>query len=68
MVNYLSQYISNMSEITAPLRTLLKKDIQWSWHNEHQKALERIKKVLTSSPVLHFYDIDMARNPIQYAV
>ncbi|CAB3985329.1 Hypothetical predicted protein [Paramuricea clavata] len=58
MVNYLSQYIPNMSEITAPLRTLLKKDIQWSWHNEHQKALERIKKVLTSSPVLHFYDID----------
>ncbi|CAB3978563.1 retrotransposon-like family member retr-1 [Paramuricea clavata] len=47
-----------MSEITAPLRTLLKKDIQWSWHNEHQKALERIKKVLTSSPVLHFYDIN----------
>ncbi|CAB3991932.1 Transposon Tf2-6 poly [Paramuricea clavata] len=58
MVNYLSQYIPNMSEITAPLRTLLKKDIQWSWHNEHQKALERIKKVHTSSPVLHFYDID----------
>ncbi|CAB4032778.1 Hypothetical predicted protein [Paramuricea clavata] len=43
MVNYLSQYIPNMSEITAPQRTLLKKDIQWSWHNQYQKALERIK-------------------------
>ena len=59
MVNYLSQYIPNMSKITAPLRSLLKKDIHWSWHDEHQKALERIQKVLTSSPVLvvlHFYD------------
>ena len=28
MVNYLSQYIPNMSEITAPLRSLLKKDVQ----------------------------------------
>ena len=56
MVNYLSQYIPNMSKITAPLRGLLKKDIHWSWHDEHQKALERIQKVLTSSPVLHFYD------------
>ena len=58
MVNYLSQYIPNMSEITAPLRSLLKKDIHWSWHDEHQKALKRIQKVLTSSPVLHFYDIN----------
>ena len=56
MVNYLSQYIPNMSKITAPLRSLLRKDIHWSWHDEHQKGLERIQKVLTSSPVLHFYD------------
>ena len=37
MVIYLSQYISNTSEITAPLRSLLKNDVQWSWHDEHQK-------------------------------
>ena len=47
-----------MSEITAPLRSLLKKDIQWSWHNEHQESLEKIQKILTSSPVLNFYDIN----------
>ena len=58
MVNYLSQYIPNMFEITAPLRSLLKKDIQWSWHDEHQKSLQRIQKVLTNSPVLNFYDIN----------
>ena len=47
-----------MFEITAPLRSLLKKDIHWSWHDEHQKALKRIQIVLTSSPFLHFYDIN----------
>lgn len=36
MVDYLSQYIRNMSEITAPLRSLLKDDVQWSWHDEHR--------------------------------
>ena len=57
MVNYLSQYIPNMSEITAPLRSRLKKDVQWSWHDEHRKSLERIQQVLTSNPVL--------ANPVQ---
>ena len=58
MLNYLSQYIPNMSEITAPLHRLLKKDIQWYWHNEHQESLEKIPKIVTSSPVLNFYDIN----------
>ena len=58
MVNYLSQYIPNMTEITAPLRSLLQKDVQWSWHDEHRKSLERIQQVLTSNPVLQFYDIN----------
>ena len=46
MVNYLSQCIPNMSEITAPLRSLLKKDVQWSWHDGH------------GTPVLQLYDIN----------
>ena len=58
MVNYLSECIPNMSEITTPLRSLLRKDVQWSWHDEHRKSLERIQQVLTSNPVLQFYDIN----------
>lgn len=57
MVNYLSQYIPNMSEITSPLRALLKKDIQWTWYHEQQEALEKVKRALTSSPVLQFFDV-----------
>ena len=58
MVNYPSQYIPNMSEITAPLRSLLKKQAQWSWYDEHDRSLAKIKEALTSSPVLRFFDVN----------
>ena len=49
MDNYLSQYIPNMSEITAPLHSLLKKETQWSWYDEHDNSLAKIKEVLTTT-------------------
>ena len=58
MVKYLSQFIPNESEITAPLRGLLKEDAEWSWHPEHFEAIEKLKTVLTSSPVLQYYDVN----------
>ena len=58
MVNYLSSFIPNLSEITAPLRALLKKDVRWVWYHEHDQSLEKLKKCLTSKPVLKFYDVN----------
>ena len=46
MVNYLSSFIPYVSEVTALLRTLLKKDVQWQWYHEHDQSLEQIKKSL----------------------
>lgn len=56
-INFLSPFIPNMSELTAPLRELLKKDIVFIWKEEHDEAMDKIKKVLTSNPVLSFYDV-----------
>ncbi|XP_032238886.2 uncharacterized protein K02A2.6-like [Nematostella vectensis] len=58
MVNYLSQYIPIMSEITAPLRSLLKRNAQWVWYDEHKQAVDKIKEALTNSPVLRYFDIN----------
>ena len=58
MVKYLAQDIPNESDITSPLRELLKEDTQWIWQPEHEKALQQIKEVLTSQPVLRFYDVE----------
>ena len=58
MTKYLSQYIPNESIITAPLRALLKKNAKWVWSNEHSTAITELKRLLVSSPVLAFYDVD----------
>lgn len=58
MVNYLSQYIPNMSEITAPLRNLLKKNMQWVWYDEHRSAIDKLKHALTNTPVLQYFNQD----------
>ena len=50
-------HIPNESAITEPLRELLKKDAEWAWHPEHDKAIENLKAVLTNKPVLAFFDV-----------
>ena len=59
MINYLAKYIPNMSELTAPLRSLLKCDVPWAWFPEHDTALTKLKSVLSSAPVLRFYDTNL---------
>ena len=55
MIKYLAQYIPNESAITEPLRELLKKDAEWAWHPEHDKAIENLKAAFTNKPVLAFF-------------
>ena len=56
MVNYLGKFINNLSELTAPLRTLLVKDSVWSLDEPQAAAINRLKEVLTTAPVLNFYN------------
>ena len=56
MVNYLGKFINNLSELTAPLRTLLLKDSVWSLDEPQIAAINRLKEVLTTAPVLTFYN------------
>ena len=58
MINYLGQFIPNLSDVVAPLRSLLKKEVQWSWYPEHDLALEQVKSLLTTSPLLKFFDVN----------
>ena len=55
-LNFLHKFIPNMSELTAPLRSLLVKGVEFSWSFEQEGAMKKIISVLTSSPVLGFYD------------
>ncbi len=56
MVNFFSKFIPGQSSITDPLRQLLKKDSVWDWSHEHTGAVEQLKQILSSQPVLKFFD------------
>ena len=56
MINFLSAHIPNVSTITAPLRSLLKSDILFTWGPEQTNALTKIKEILSTAPVLSYFD------------
>ena len=49
-------FIPDMSTTMGPIRQLLKKDVEFQWLPEHQQAVDKIKQVLSSEPVLRFFD------------
>ena len=56
MTNYLCKFIHNYSEITNPLREILKKEITWIFEEQQEQAISELKKIITSNQVLKFYD------------
>ena len=62
LVTYMSRFIPNMSNRTSVLRSLLEKDADWQWLPEHGKAWHGIKHILSSYPVLEYYD---ERKPVK---
>lgn len=57
MVNYLGKFLPDLSSVLHPLNELLKKDSAWLWDTQQQQAFSKIKAVLSSAPVLAFYDV-----------
>ena len=39
-----------------PIRRLANKDVEWQWGKVQDDALKQVKKLVTSSPVLTYYD------------
>ena len=56
MVGFLACYIPNVSQILAPLRQLTQAKIDWYWSPQCGAAFKQIQHLLTTAPVLKFYD------------
>lgn len=56
MFNYVSKYIPNYSQLSEPLRQLVKNDILFSWNEHCDEAFNKLKDKLTKAPVLGFYN------------
>ncbi|KAF1321798.1 reverse transcriptase, partial [Globisporangium splendens] len=56
LANYLHKYTRNYAALVQPLTSLLKKDNEWEWSEEHQAAFAEAKKSLREAPVLALAD------------
>lgn len=55
---YLSKFIKNFSNLTAPMRELLEKKKTFDWGNTQQHSLDSLKEAITKPPVLKLYDVN----------
>ena len=56
MVTYLTRFAPNLAEITAPMRSLLKTKTEYIWDTPQEGSFNKVKQVLTKTPVLVFYN------------
>jgi hypothetical protein len=56
MVKYLSKFLSDLSQISEPLRRLTHKNVPWEWTEEQELAFSNIKKAVSSAPLLKYFD------------
>ncbi len=56
MVTYLGKFIQNLSTITAPLRQVMMKEVEFHWQAEQEEAFKKICDILATDPVLGYFD------------
>ena len=56
MVNYVSMFIPNLSNLTTQWRQLLHQDVLWHWEKQQETSFRAITESLTLPPVLGYYD------------
>ena len=58
LINYLSRFLTQLSEETEGLRVLLKRDSIWQWDTNHNKIFEHLKELVCKAPVLKYYNVE----------
>ena len=56
MTQYVSRFIPNYASTTEPLRKLTKKDMAWEWTERQSQAFENLKRALSNTPVMAYFD------------
>ena len=59
VIDYLSKFCPQLSNVTQLLRNLTKDDAPFLWSTQHQQALEEAKALATSAPCLAYYDMNV---------
>lgn len=54
--NYLSKYLPRLSDVLEPLGKLTLSDVEWFWVDIHDSAIQEVKLLIMSVPVLKYFD------------
>lgn len=54
LASYCSRFIPDFATIVEPLRELTKKNVQWHWGTHQQKALDKLKKAVSTNAMNYF--------------
>jgi hypothetical protein len=52
LCNYYRRFVKSFSQISAPMRELLKQDVRFKWTDDCEKAFQELKTALITAPVL----------------
>ena len=55
-INYLDKFIEHKSDLQGPISQLTQKDAAFVWEKPQQEAFDRLKSVITTAPVLAYFD------------
>ena len=58
LVQYLAKFSSNLSDVSDPLRILVKTIVQWHSNREQHQSFDDLKRLESIAPVLRFYNVD----------
>ena len=58
MINYLGRFLLKISRVVSPISELLKCNSAWNWSHQQQEAFDKVKAMVTTAPVLTFYEVD----------
>jgi hypothetical protein len=56
VVKYIAKFCSSLSEMVAPLRVLLKSDVEWQWDANSDQIFNKVKDTISDLPVLRLFD------------
>ncbi|KAL0175066.1 hypothetical protein M9458_031034, partial [Cirrhinus mrigala] len=59
MVNFLGRYLPHLSSVLHPLNDLLRADVAWLWGPEQGEAFKKVKALISSAPVLQFFNLKL---------
>lgn len=55
-VNYLSKFLTRLSDVCKPLRRPTVLDVHWHWTHLQDEALSKLRKLISEAPVLKYFE------------